>query len=163
VQATYGEDLAKAFSGDEFCTALGACLAAVLEPKVEPVAEEPEQPIPENGWEMESSVKTQWKLEKLKPGTPVDVMIRAHNPNGFSRWTGPFISRSRAKEPDVPVISSVENRYDGAKITWDTVPCNGSMVTHFDVDIDGARTEQVREVEMGMPVQRGMVSNRLAW
>jgi len=26
---------------------------------------------------------------------------------------------------------------------WDTVPCNGSMVTHFDVDIDGARTEQV--------------------
>ena len=118
VQATYGEDLAKAFSGNEFCTALGACLAAVLEPKVEPVAEEPEQPIPENGWEMESSVKTQWKLEKLKPGTPVDVMIHAHNPNGFSRWTGPFISRSRAKEPDVPVISSVENRYDGAKITY---------------------------------------------
>jgi len=73
----------------------------------------------------------------------VDVMVRAHNPNGYSRWTGPLLARSKAKEPDVPSITSVEPRHDGATLFWDSVACNGSMISHFDVDIDGVRTEQV--------------------
>eukprot|EP01047_Picozoa_sp_COSAG01_P003033 COSAG01_NODE_87_length_27454_cov_201.243575_6_plen_1310_part_00 len=130
LQAAFGTDLASTFTGDAFTTALGACLSAVLEPKVEVALEEPSAPTQEDGWEVEVVTKTMFQLVKLKPGSPVDVMVRAHNPNGYSRWTGPLLARSKAKEPDVPSITSVEPRHDGATLLCARLgshPCNYAL------------------------------------
>ena len=116
LQEVYGDGLATAFGESDFCVALGACLAAKPEPKVEM----PEQELPEateDGWEVESVEKPTWKLLKLKPGTPIDFMLRAHNGNGFGAWTGPQIARSKAKEPDVPEITTAEPGHDSVTLS----------------------------------------------
>ena len=116
LQEVYGDGLATAFGESDFCVALGACLAAKPEPKVEM----PEEELPEateDGWEVESVEKPTWKLLKLKPGTPIDFMLRAHNGNGFGAWTGPQIARSKAKEPDVPEITTAEPGHDSVTLS----------------------------------------------
>lgn len=116
LQDAYGPGLATALGEDDFCMALGACLAAVPKPKEEIPVEEPAEAT-EDGWEVEKITKTTWKLDKLKPGTPSDFMLRAHNANGYGEWTGPQIARSKAKEPDVPEITTAEASHDSVTLS----------------------------------------------
>jgi hypothetical protein len=132
--------------------ALGACLAAVPKPKEEIPVEDPPEST-EDGWEVEKITKTTWKLAQLKPGTPSDFMLRAHNANGYGEWTGPQIARSKAKEPDVPEITTAEASHDSVTLSWQSVQCNGSLVDHFDVDVDGIMTEQVAITVPELPNQ----------
>jgi hypothetical protein len=116
LQEAFGPGLATALGEDDFCMALGACLAAVPKPKEEIPVEDPPEST-EDGWEVEKITKTTWKLAQLKPGTPSDFMLRAHNANGYGEWTGPQIARSKAKEPDVPEITTAEASHDSVTLS----------------------------------------------
>ena len=70
-------------------------------------------------------------------------MFRAHNPNGFGPWTGPVRLSTKPIAPDEPLIVSVEPEHDSLTVTWEQPPCNGDLVSHYDVDINGVLTEQV--------------------
>ena len=143
-KAKTGKLLDGYFAGSEFMKAVNICLTGTPEPVAEPA--EPDDAV-EEGWKEETLTKTSWELAKLKPGTPVEVMFRAHNPNGFGPWTGAVKFSTKPIAPDEPLVLTVEPEHETMKVTFEQPQCNGDLVSHYDIDINGVLTEQV-EVEI---------------